>query len=179
MINNSYNTKSDIKYGVPEGSVLGLRLFNIDLIDLLLEWEDHNISSYSDDTTPYSYAQDILSLIYVLQRIAKKNFDWCRNMKYENHMKANPEKCHVILSSNTQREIRFANASIASSPSEKLLGITLDSELKFEEHINKICNIVNKKLNALHCTGSDMSLDKRKMLSRSFTESQVSYCPLI
>ena len=54
-------------------------------------------------------------------------------------MKANPEKYHVILSSNTQREIRFANASIASSPSEKLLGITLDSELKFEEHINKIC----------------------------------------
>ena len=59
-------------------------------------------------------------------------------------MKANPEKYHVILSSNTQREIRFANASIASSPSEKLLGITLDSELKFEEHVNKICNIVNK-----------------------------------
>ena len=60
MINNSYNTKSDIKYSVPEGSVLGLRLFNIDLIDLLLEWEDLNISSYSDDTTPYSYVQDII-----------------------------------------------------------------------------------------------------------------------
>ena len=28
-------------------------------------------------------------------------------------MKANPEKYHVILSSNTQREIRFADASIA------------------------------------------------------------------
>ena len=94
-------------------------------------------------------------------------------------MKANPEKFHVILSSNTQREIRFANASIASSPSEKLLGITLDSELKFEEHINKICNIVNKKLNALHRIGSHMSLDKRKMLLRAFIESQFSYCPLI
>ena len=65
-------------------------------------------------------------------------------------MKANPEKCHAILRSNTQREIRFANASNASSPSEKLLGITLDLELKFEEHINKTCNIVNKKLNAQH-----------------------------
>ena len=64
-------------------------------------------------------------------------------------MKANPEKCHVILSSNTQREIHFANTSIASSPSEKLLGITLESELKFEEHVIKVCNIVNKKLNAL------------------------------
>ena len=94
-------------------------------------------------------------------------------------MKANPEKCHVILSSNTQREIRFANASIASSPTEKLLGITLDSELKFEDHIYKICNIVNKKLNVLHRIESHMSLDKRKILLRAFIESQFSYCPLI
>ena len=68
---------------------------------------------------------------------------------------------------------------IASTPSEKLLGITLDSELKFEEHINKICNIVNKKLNVLHRIGSHMSLEKRKMLLRTFMESQFNYCPLI
>ena len=94
-------------------------------------------------------------------------------------MKVNPEKCHVILSSNAQREICFANASIESSPGEKLLGITLDSELKFEEHINKICNIVNKKLNALHLIGSHTSLEKRKMLLRTLIESQFNYCPLI
>ena len=86
---------------------------------------------------------------------------------------------HVLLISNIQRQIHFVNASIASTRSEKLLGITLDSELKFEEHINKICNIVNKKLNALHRIGSHMSLDKRKMLLRAFIESQFSYCPLI
>ena len=90
-------------------------------------------------------------------------------------MKANPEKYHVILSSNAQREIRFANVSIASSPSETLCGITLDSELKFEEHINKICNGVNKKLNAIHRIGSHISLDKRKMLLRDFNECQFSY----
>lgn len=71
-VNNSYSKKSEIKYGVSQGSVLALLLFNIDLIDLLLEWEDHNISSYSDDTTPYSYAQDISSVISKLQRIVKK-----------------------------------------------------------------------------------------------------------
>ena len=82
-----------------------------------------------------------------------KKFDWCKN----NHIKANPEKCHVILTSNTQMEIRFDNTSITSSLSEKLLGITLDSELNFEEHINKIYNIVNKKLNPLHRIASHMS----------------------
>ena len=124
--------------------MLGSLLFNIDLIDLFLECEDDNIASYADDTNPYSCAQDISSVISELQRIAKKIFDWCRN----NHMKANPGKCHVILSSDTQSEILFVNISIASSLSEKLLGITSDSELKYEEHINKFCNIVNKKLNA-------------------------------
>ena len=121
--------------------MLGLLLFNIDLIDLFLECEDDNITSYADDTIPYSCAQVISSVISKLQRIAKKNFDWCRN----NHVKANPGKCHVILSSNTQREIHFVNTSVASSLSEKLLGLTLGSELKFKEHISEICNIVNKK----------------------------------
>ena len=94
-------------------------------------------------------------------------------------MKVNSGKCHVILSSNTQREICFVNTLIASNLSENLLGTTLDSELKFEEHVNKICNIVNKKLNALHRIGSHMSLGKRKMLLSAFITSQFNYCPLI
>ena len=125
-----------------------------------------NISSYASGTTPYSCAQDISFVISELQRITKKIFELLK-------------KFHVILSSNTQRKIHFANASVASSPSEKLIGITLDSELKFEEHINKICNIVNKKLNALYRIGGHMSSDKRKMLLRAFIECQFSYCPPI
>ena len=42
------------------------------------------------------------------------------------------------------------------------LGLTLESELKFEEHINKTCYIVNKKLNALHHIGNYMSLTNEK-----------------
>ena len=155
--------------------MLGPLLFNIDLIDFFLEFEDDNTTSYADNTTPYSCAQNVLSVISELQGIAKIVFDWCRN----NHMKANLGKCHVILSSNTQKEIQFVNASIAPSLSEKLLGITLDSKLKLEEHIYKICNTVNKKLNALHRIGSHMNLDKRKMPLRGFIGSQFSYCSLI
>ena len=77
------------------------------------------------------------------------------------------------------REIRFDNTSITSSLIKKLLGITLDSRLKFEKHANKIYNIVNKKLNTLHRTANHMRLDKRKMLLRAFIESQLSYCTLI
>ena len=92
-INNSYSIKSGIKYDAPQGLVLGPLLFNIYLIDMFLECEDDKISSYADDATPYSCAQDISSVISELQKIAKKFFDWFR----KDHMKANPEKCHVMF----------------------------------------------------------------------------------
>ena len=41
--------------------------------------------------------------------------------------------------------VPFDDLQITLSLSEKLLGTTFDSELKFEMHISKICNIVNKK----------------------------------
>ena len=65
-------------------------------------------------------------------------------------MKVNPRENHVLWSSDIQQVVPFDNAQMALSLSEKLLGITSDSGLKFEEHINKICNIVNTKLNAPH-----------------------------
>ena len=117
--------------------MLGPLLFNINLIELFLECEDDNINSYADDATPYSCAEGMSSVITEVQRIANKSFRWFEN----NHMKANPGKSHVLLSSNTQRVVPFDNVQITSNLSEKLLGVTFDSELRFEEHISKICNI--------------------------------------
>ena len=60
-------------------------------------------------------------------------------------MKTNPEKKNVLLISNMQWVVPFDDLQITLSLSEELLGTTFDSELKFEMHISKICNIVNKK----------------------------------
>ena len=62
---------------------------------------------------------------------------------------------------------------------ETLLGVSIDSELNFENHISNICSQVSKKLNALVRIARYITLEKCRMLFKAFIESQFNYCPLI
>ena len=62
-------------------------------------------------------------------------------------MKVNTGKSYLLLSSNSR-----ATATIDNSYTEDeqvLLGVAIDSNLTFENHINSICKKANQKLNAL------------------------------
>ena len=60
----------------------------------------------------------------------------------------------------------------------KLLGITIDNELKFDDHITKICRKANSKLSALSRLSRYLSMEQKKPLYMSFIEAQFKYCPL-
>ena len=57
-------------------------------------------------------------------------------------MKANPEKCHLLLSSKTPKKAYFSGALVELSSTEKLLGIQFDYDVTFDEHIYSICKKV-------------------------------------
>ena len=60
-----------------------------------------------------------------------------------------------------------------------LLGITIDSNLTFENHIRNICKKASQNLNTLARIARYMNIQKRKTIMKSFVTSQFSYCPLI
>ena len=63
-INGNFSDKTDIEFGVPQGSISGPILFNINMIDPFYECEDFSVACYADDTTPYSCATDIPSVAW-------------------------------------------------------------------------------------------------------------------
>ena len=69
--------------------------------------------------------------------------------------------------------------TLKHSSHEKILGVTIDNKLSFDEHIINICKTANKKLNALSRTNRYMKQNQKKISFSPFIISHFSYCPLI
>ena len=80
------------------------QLLNIASIDLLFECDDSEIASYADDTATYSCADDIPSAITQLHSTGNKLTN--------NHMKVNPAKCHILLSTKNPIDVHLEVACI-------------------------------------------------------------------
>ena len=100
-IGNEYSTWQEILFAVPQGSILGALLFNIHMCDLFFVAESVDIVSYVDDTTPYVCLDDIDLIIENLEVKANDIFQWLN----ENAMKANADKCHLLITTNEERNI--------------------------------------------------------------------------
>ena len=93
-------------------------------------------------------------------------------------MKANADKCHVLLNTSNELTVKINEVQIKNSQSEKLLGITNDEDLKFEDHINNICRKASATISALSSIAPYMDLPKRKQIMNAFFKSQFSHSPL-
>ena len=171
-VNKRFSEKSHIIHGAPQGSILGPLLFNNGLIDLFYECEEINIASYADDTSPYSCAANI-TVISDLHVISSKLFHW---FAY-NHLKANPGKCHLLLSSTAPADLTIGDTSITKSTKETLVGIIIDSDHSFDAQVYSLCSKATKKLDALRSTM--IAFEKQRKLIKAFIESQFNYCLLI
>ena len=102
-------------------------------------------------------------------------FNWFGN----NHIIINSGDCHLLLSTESPEVVSNDGIQILSSTAETLLGITIDLELNFENHLSATCSRVNRKSNALGRIANCISLEKRCIVMKTFIQSQFSYCPQI
>ena len=99
-----------------------------------------------------------------------------------NSLGANPGNFLLMVlgaNKNDCFNLNVARKVIPSSSEVKLLGITIDYDLKFKKHINKLYRKASYKFHALQRIRRYLSVDKAKLLANTFIDSQSNYVPLI
>ena len=137
--------------------------------------EDYDMANYADDSTLYNADKNVESVVNNLEHSSSILFKWLT----DNYMKVNTGKSHLLVSGNARSKAKIDNNYTESEKEQVLLGITIDSNLTFENHINNICKKVSQKLNALARVARYMNTQKRRKIMNFFVTSQFGYCPLI
>ena len=149
--------------------------FNIFINDIFFFLDKTKIANYADDNSTYGEEDSIENLLRILETETAVVLNWFKT----NEMKSNDDKCHLIIANQDNLTVNLGEETIESSKSVELLGLTIDNNLTFKDHVTYLCKKGNQKLHALARISKYMSFEKRKIIMKTFIESQFNYCPLV
>ena len=150
-------------------------MFNIYINDIFFALKGVDIRNFADDYVRLRFK--FKTVLEPLENNSELAIAWFET----NYMKLNTDKCHLLISGNKNEQMwaKLDRDIFRESNDVKLLGITLDSNLKFDKHVSNLFSKANRQLSALTKVAEFLPFKKRRILFKAFIESQFKYCPLV
>ena len=182
-VHGTYSNSLFVKFGVPQGSVLGPILYTLYTRPLGSIIGNHkvNFHMYADDTQLYvsGSTSEVQSLCTTMSSCINDVKIWMET----NKLQMNDDKTEILLC-NTKAGWKPADVSgvcigaetINFSEKAKNLGVYFDSNLSMQAHINYMCQILYCELRRLAHLSPFLSENALKLLMSSFVLSRFDYC---
>ena len=172
-----------ITHGVVQGSLLGPVLFLIFTNDLVSYMDGAKIVMYADDVQflHRDSPGDMVELRAAVEHTVATAHSWFN----DNCLKINPDKTYVtLIKSNRRRStgefaVNFGDVTINPSPVVKVLGMAVDSGLKFDSHISSVIRRCYATLGGLSKMTGKLPESVKKLIVESLIFPHLQYCSTV
>ena len=133
VFENEISDKRNVTTGVPQGSLLGVALFQLHIDDLRKCLKHTGAILYADDTTIYAFGRNIRALKSKLQRDLNNVSMWLKS----NKLLLNVSKTKIVLflrHLDVKVNLTVDSQLIEQVKCVKFLGYYIDSKLSFDHH---------------------------------------------
>ncbi len=181
-INNIASTPKPVTVGVPQGSILGPLLFLIYINDLPQCLNHCKSILYADDTLLYYSAKTETELQDRINEDLNSLSKWLNT----NLLTLNYEKTKFMIFASEKQstlvsnvDITIQNKKVLQESSFNYLGVTLSSDLTWNEHIENITTKINQRLGVLRRIKEYLDLNTRRVLYTSLVLRLFDYGDVI
>ena len=182
-LGNCLSSRSDLSFGVPQGSVLGPLLFTLSTTPLSSLIFGHAIPHhlYADDSQLYiSFSSgNSAAALNGLQSFLASVQSWMST----NKLKPNPHETKFLLIGNERQRSKYLSmfpiellgVKIYPAKSARNLGVIFDKNFNFPSHISAICSSCIYHIRDLRRIRGHLDLDSAKLLANAPVSSSLYY----